>query len=154
MTPEWACDTGPLISFERIPEGFDLLRRLAGRIIIPLQVEAELGYAARDRIGDFVEVVHAPDPPSEAAGLHDGERFAIALAVSRGVPLLIEERDGRAVAERLGLRPIGAVGLILDGWERRIVTGIQAADCFRALLAGRRISQRLLDALLERVVVH
>lgn len=96
-------DTGPLISFERIPDGFALMRRIVRTVLIPPEVLAELqsgiapgtDYLAHHGIGDVIRVEPAPPLPREVAGLDIGEQHAITLAVARGLPLLIE--DGRRV---------------------------------------------------------
>jgi len=155
----YVSDAGPLISFERIPEGFSLLRRLARAVVIPQQVYEELAagiplghdYLAHFGIADFVEVVRAPGPLPGTGNLHDGECYAIALASARRLPLLIEERHGHAVAERLGLTPIGSVGLLLDGLQRDILTRPEAERSVQALFLGKRINRDLLEALLKRI---
>lgn len=156
---EYVSDTGPLISFERLPGGFALLRRLAPSIIIPHPVYEELraglpvgaDYLAHHGIADFVRVVHVAQLLPETAGLHEGERQAISLAAIRKTPLLIEERAGHGVAEKCGLRPIGAIGLILNAWKSGILTADEAAAYFVALHTGKRISRPMLDKLLEMV---
>jgi predicted nucleic acid-binding protein len=85
MTLDYVSDTGPLISFERIPDGFLILRRLVRRIIIPMQVYDELSAGAPSRqdyiaafgLADFIETTQAPSLSIEADGLHPGESHAI-----------------------------------------------------------------------------
>ncbi len=62
-TSEVVSDTGPLISFEKLPNGFALLRKLCHQVLIPEQVlkELELGlpganYLQTYAIGDWVHV--------------------------------------------------------------------------------------------------
>lgn len=162
MMREYVSDTGPLISFERIPGGFALLRRLVGGIIVPPQVIEELvavlplgtDYLAHYGIGDFVHVETAPPPPPATDGLDDGERHALSLAIAWGLPLLIEERQGREVAAALGLETSGAVGLLMHAWRSRIISAGEAERHAQALLHGRRINHTLLDALLAQLRAH
>lgn len=63
----------------------------------------------------WIEIV-AP-PAADAAALRTrldaGEAEAIALAVSLGATLLVDERKGRLVAGELGLRVRGTIGVLL-----------------------------------------
>lgn len=159
---DFVADAGPLISFERIPGGFDLLRRLARTIIIPEQVHEELtaglppgrNYLVQYGLAGLVEVRRASDPLPGTGDLDVGERYAIALAAACGLPLLIEERRGRAVAERLGLASIGAVGLLLDGLLSGVLGRDETERHVRALFDGKRINRDLRDALVERIRLH
>ncbi len=65
---EAVADTGPLISLEKLPDGFALLKRSLSRLYLPLEVLEELqaGYSGTDYLADhhlttLVEVV--PDVP-------------------------------------------------------------------------------------------
>ncbi len=162
MMRDYVSDTGPLISFERIPGGFALLRRLVGGIFVPPQVIEELvavlplgtDYLTHYGIGDFVRVEAAPPPPPATHGLDDGESHALSLAIARGLPLLIEERQGREVAAELGLETSGAVGLLLHAWKSRAVTTGEAERHAHALFHGKRINHTLLEALLAQLRAH
>lgn len=78
MIDRAVADSGPLISFEKIPGGFVLLRRIVQCVLVPPQVLAELtaGHAAdgdyRDRFSlrGFVDVMPAPPPPPALDRLH------------------------------------------------------------------------------------
>ncbi|MEO1087453.1 MAG: hypothetical protein AAFY88_24710, partial [Acidobacteriota bacterium] len=113
MSGSVVSDTGPLITLEKLPGGFELLRRLQEKILIPEQVMQELtdGFESADAylkqygVSDLIEVIPI-DLPSELdlSELDPGEAAAIALAESRHLPLLIEERAGRSVAGDRGLK--------------------------------------------------
>ena len=115
---EIVSDTGPIITLERLLGGFALLLRLYRRILIPPQVLNELTaglYISGDhlqhyQVDDFIVVVAAPPPSPELARLDDGEQHAIALALERRLPLLIEDRMARQVAEEQGLVTSGIAG--------------------------------------------
>jgi predicted nucleic acid-binding protein len=47
--------------------------------------------------------------------LDPGESEAIALALELGADLLIDEAAGRAEAQRLGIRPIGVLAVLVRG---------------------------------------
>jgi predicted nucleic acid-binding protein len=155
---EYVADTGPLISFERIPDGFLLLRRLVKGIVVPPEVVEELAagsvptanYLMQHGIADLVCVEHAPPCPAAAAGLHAGEAAAIALALAKKLPLLIEERQGRQVAAALGVETTGSVGLLLYACNTRIITKDDAEGYAQALLQGKRINRKLFEALVRQ----
>lgn len=98
-------NTGPLISFERFPDGFQLARKLYGKILIPRQVMNELytyqfpsaeAYLMFYGIENFIEIkdISASTdlitvPPF--SDLDEGEKWAIELAYALSLPLLIED---------------------------------------------------------------
>lgn len=157
MIPTTVSDSGPLISFEKIPKGFGLFRRVASRVLIPPQVLEEVtaglplghDYLTHYDLRGFVEVIPAPPPPEAADALHDGERYAISLALSQGVPLLAEDRDARLIAEHLGIRTIGALGVLLAGHNAGTISTVELRDAAMALRRAGRISQALLDEALR-----
>lgn len=101
-------DTGPLISLESIPGGFQWICSVLNRLIIPPVVleevarpyEGQEAFLAETGLRSLVEVRRpgtrsTVDPVPEWEVLDDGEQAAIALARELGAPLLIEERAGR-----------------------------------------------------------
>lgn len=154
---EIVSNTGPLITLERLPGGYDLMRRLYRRILIPPQVLAELAagltatmdYLEHHHIQDLVAVEGAPDPAPQLARLDEGERYAIALALARRLPLLIEDRLGRELASREGLIVSGIAGQILMAHYRGILTVTAAREQFQRLYEVRRINRQLLQQMIE-----
>lgn len=55
----------------------------------------------------------------------EGEAEAIALAMELNLPLLIDDRKRRRVAEKLGLKFIGSLGLLKIAKERGIITEVK-----------------------------
>jgi predicted nucleic acid-binding protein len=118
-------NTSPLLNLA-IVDHLHLLRQQYATLLIPPAVRAELQVdrrwlgSARLRAilaEGWVQVGTPPDPVAVAAfGEHVdlGEAEAIALALGVGADwLLIDERDGRALATRLGLRVTGVLGVLL-----------------------------------------
>ena len=70
-------------------------------------------------------MLSAPEVAVLLRDLDRGEAETLAFAVELGAELvLMDERDGRRFAQRLGLRPAGVVGILLEakkgGWLNRI----------------------------------
>jgi predicted nucleic acid-binding protein len=95
-------NTGPLISLEKLRQGYDFIRQLYDTIIIPPSVLDEVAegqfatpYAYLQHYGivDLLEVqaVSRSEQLPEAARLHIGEAQTVQLAGELALPLLIEE---------------------------------------------------------------
>jgi predicted nucleic acid-binding protein len=137
-----------------------LLAKLFDKVLIPQMVGDELAHhnapgLVREWIAHtpaWLEVRPNPDPDSGdrmMAALDDGEQAAIALAVAVGASLvLMDDRDGVAVARGKGLTVTGTLG-VLDLAARRGM--IDLAEAFGRLKATSfYYRQGLLDALLAR----
>ena len=107
-------DTGPLISLEKLTGGYDFIRRLFDKLLIPPAVLSEIAYGQFDEpraylehhgITDLVEIhpVSSNLTISSSKRLNEGEIQAISLASELGLPLLIEERERRRIAQNLNL---------------------------------------------------
>ena len=122
------CDTGPLISLEKITGGYYFIKRLYDRLIVPPAVMDELvagqfetkdAYLRHFDVQDLVAVKPLAEPKStgeignKTEHLDKGEREAIRLALELELPLLIEEEAGRTVARELGLHISGIAGQLL-----------------------------------------
>jgi predicted nucleic acid-binding protein len=82
--------------------------------------------------------------------LDPGEADAISLALAlRADAILIDENRGRNEARRLGLRPLGVIGVLEQAASRDLV---DLAAILRQLVSATnfRISNRVLDEVLER----
>lgn len=159
---EAVSDTGPLISFEKLPDGSSILKALFSKLSIPPEVLQELqagsmgaDYLHDQGLADFVEVVSVEEgswSKPEARDLDPGERAAISLAITKGCPLLIEERLGRRLAQEAGVPVIGAAGLIRIAHQRGVLTLREATEAFEQLYAAGRIGKRLLQTMLADLV--
>jgi predicted nucleic acid-binding protein len=150
-------DAGPL-NYLILIEAVEILPKLFGSVAIPSAVAAELGHPraplpVRQWIAEpppWASVV-PPVPASfdAAARLDEGERAAIALALSSAADLLlIDDRDGVAAARALGLAAVGTIG-VLDRAARRGWLDLQQAVA-RLRSTNFRASPSLLAALLAR----
>jgi predicted nucleic acid-binding protein len=117
-------NTSPLTNLAAIGL-FDLLHRLYGPVYIAQSVLDELGAGGR-RWPGYVEVAQASWVKrcivqnqdlvrALRRDLDRGEAETIALALEQGADLvLLDEKEERHAAQRLGLRVIGVVGVLLE----------------------------------------
>jgi len=128
--------TSPIIGLAKIKK-LDLLKTLAGEVLIPRYVYRELfgkhGQEAADieeALQTFIKVVPVDDmEPSVAAlltQLDEGERQAIGLASVLGgdVLLLIDDHAGREAAKRLQVAVTGLEGLLIFAKEKGLVSQV------------------------------
>jgi predicted nucleic acid-binding protein len=128
-------DTSPITNLAAIGQ-IDLLRSLFGTIHIPRAVWDELSAQGQEWPG-FVEVKRAEwFHQHEVTGrglvlaleqdLDTGEAEALALARELNATLvLIDEREGRRAAKRLGLRAVGVVGVLIEAKERALLSSVR-----------------------------
>ena len=122
-------DASALIVLHRL-EAWPLLPRLYGQVHVPDAVWQEVFLAAR-----FSSAMPAPPewlrrhaPPAttppikEIDSLDRGEADAIRLARELSADLLlIDEARGRKIAQRLGLRITGVLGILLEAKRRQLI---------------------------------
>jgi predicted nucleic acid-binding protein len=127
-------DTSPIRALAHLNR-LDLLAVLFDLVLVPPAVDTEL----RSPPGDlpFVDVrqlvfaqIRAPNDSQKVAELgrelDPGESEALALALEIGVEtILMDEAAGRSTAKRLGLTPIGVLGLLLRGKQRGLVPMVE-----------------------------
>ncbi len=128
-------DTSPLTNLAAIGK-FHLLRDLYGHLYIPTAVWQELNALGRAWPGceevaraDWITTMDVANTTVVAAlceHLDPGEAEAIALALELQADLvLLDEREGRHTAQRLGLRVVGVVGVLLEAKARGLVKSVR-----------------------------
>lgn len=155
------CDTGPLISLEKVTGGYHFIRRLYDRLIVPPAVMGELvagqfetkeAYLHHFDAEDLVAVKHPTETSSTEAGedktehLDEGEREAICLALELELPLLIEEEAGRDVARELGLHLSGIAGQLLKAVREEEISSDDASAKLTELRRAGRINRQIFEA--------
>jgi len=153
-------DTGPLISLERLSEGYAFIGKLYDRFIVPRAVleevargpfEGEEAYLQHYDIEDLIEVRAVTSsthlPASER--LHEGETQAILLAIELGLPLLIEETIGRQVARQAGVPISGVAGQIIRAYRQSIISAQEARSKLREMRQEGRINQHIYERLIN-----
>ena len=116
------CNSTPLIALSRISR-LELLSEYLGIVHIPPQVYDEVVTHGGDLFGakevasaDWIklkEVTNRIAVDSLSVSLDKGESEAIVLAKEMNLLLVIDDRDGRKIAESLGLKITGTIGLLL-----------------------------------------
>lgn len=127
----------------------DLLSNLFAEIIMPDAVYQEISAKSSIDLPDFMRVQQVPD--SEMLEilktvLDEGESEAIALALERKLPLIIDEKKGRKIALREGIDIIGLLGIVYLNIKKGHISKKDAKDFLSdATTRGYRIADRLVD---------
>mgnify|MGYP001050441779 CR=1 FL=1 len=129
-------NTGPLIGLAKIKQ-LSLLKSVAQVILIPPVVYRELLGKVGDEseeidhaLSDFIRVTDlkplAATTELAIADLDEGEKQAIALAstVEGNILLLLDDRAGRQIAEKLNIPTTGLVGVLFLAKERGLITSV------------------------------
>ncbi len=160
MTGPVIADAGPLVGLARIGL-LGLLKDLYQEILIPPRVFDELrvsegrpgSKALQEAIGLQWLVCVQPEPTEDLESLlllvDPGEAEAIVLAIQRGARfLLIDDKQGRALARGRGLRVVGTGGVLLSAKEHKLINRVSPVlDQLTA--GGYRLSTGLIKALLD-----
>lgn len=149
-------NTSPLLYLHQIGQ-LPLLRDLYGEILVPLAVRDELlkGQAlgiSVPVISDLAWVVMmAPSSSDLLVEMNDlgaGEAEAIGLALSLpGALLLLDDSQGRAVAERRGIELTGTIGVLIKAKKKGLLPEVKPL-----LEKLRETSMNLSPVLLRRAL--
>jgi predicted nucleic acid-binding protein len=115
-------DSTCLIGLEQIGR-LDLLPNLFDPIHAPPEVERESGLSA-----SWLKVENPSNPKLISAlkvMVDDGEAEAIALAVERNWKIVLDDRRARDVAQRMALKIIGTVGILVRAKREGLVPWIK-----------------------------
>lgn len=152
-------DSSPLIALASVHH-LGLLPALYGRVAIPEAVRDEVAGDILNRSGsreileaDWIEVVPAADTIDLylARTLVDpGEAEAIGLAIQLDAELLIvDDRRARDLAETMGLRVTGVVGVLLEGKARGLIQAVKPVLDSLAATVAFRLSRSFYEASLR-----
>jgi predicted nucleic acid-binding protein len=139
-------------------ERLDILKNIFHHIIVPKQVYDELCAIPKQKIvletQSWIacqEVQNHTFYNQVVEDLDFGEAEAITLAHELSADyLIIDERKGRQVAENLGIKVIGLLGVLVLAKHQNIITAVKpiALDLLRV---GFYINQKLLLRVLQSV---
>ncbi len=154
-------NTSPIYNLAAIDQ-LHLLRDQFERIFIPTAVRDELRPIRERPEGAVIERAFAEEwisvLPVNARDtlqaltldLDLGESEAIALALQLELPtVLIDESDGRSVAVRMGLQPIGVLGVLLKAKDQGDITSVRSAMIDLRQKGGFFIHSTLFDEVLR-----
>jgi uncharacterized protein len=135
-------DTSVITSLVQVGQA-DLLQQLHGKVLVPVAVQQELLRTHRV-LPMFLEVRAAADRQMVArlaAELDLGEAEAIVLArETQADLLLIDEKLGRRVAVREGLRIAGLLALLVEAKHQRLIISVREIVHQLENEAGFRVS--------------
>lgn len=155
-------DTTPIISLIKINR-LDLLEKLFGEVLIPEAVYRELttnalfeNEAIIVKASAFLKTSAVQNRKSlqllqAASGLDDGESEAIILADElKSDVLIMDERKGRKVAQKLGIKITGTVGVLLQAYSETMLSSDEIkAYLDRLKNSNIRLSESLIQKALE-----
>ncbi|TVM01577.1 MAG: hypothetical protein CV087_10680 [Candidatus Brocadia sp. WS118] len=153
-------DTGPLITLEKMSDGYDFIRKLYEKIIIPSAVLKEvaegefsdpLDYLEEYKIEDLIEIksVQTISNIPEIERLDEGEKEAISLAYQLKLPLLIEETIGRRIAQSANIHISGIAGQIIKAYTGKIIKKKEARRKLAELFNSGRINRKIYNTLVN-----
>ncbi len=153
-------NTGPIISLEKLRDGFNFIHKLYEKIILPPAVLQELSqgdftspleYLRHFKIEDLIEIKPVQNICSiyEIERLDEGEKQAISLAIELNLPLLIEETIGRRLAISAGVHISGIAGQTMKAYKEKIIADFEAKAKLQELLDAGRINRRIYDKLMD-----
>jgi predicted nucleic acid-binding protein len=128
-------NTSPIINMAAVGR-LDLLQQLYEKVVIPQAVYNEITVVGAGQPGamevqtvDWIEAKEVTNRilvTALQAELDEGEAEAIALAIQlKAHLLLLDERRGRAVASRLGLRFIGLLGVLVEAKQKGYISRVK-----------------------------
>ena len=127
-------NSGPILSFARANR-LDVLNAVVEELFIPEAVYDDIVIAGQGKAGArevagaaWIRRTHLTDTSSAdrlSPRLHAGERQAIALATELKLPLLVDEREARKVAQVLGIPFLGSLRVLRDAKRLGLISEIK-----------------------------
>lgn len=154
-------DTTPIISLIKINR-LDLLEELFSEVLIPDAVFRELTtntiFANEAQIvksSSFLKISSVQNKKAlqllqAVSGLDDGESEAIILADElKASVLVMDERKGRKVAQKMGIKITGTVGILIQAYDEK---KISANDVKSYLTQLKNSNIRLSESLIQQAL--
>jgi len=125
------------------------LKNLFTTIYIPPKVHEEINFKKDFELPKFIKIVK----PKKTSQLQEfkmlldaGESEAIALAIEKQLPLVIDEKKGRKVAKNLSLDILGLLGIIYLNIKKKFISVYDARDFLQKAKSNNyRISNKLIE---------
>jgi len=154
-------NTSPIMNLAAIGQ-LGILERLYGKVLIPEAVLQELSAVGSKQV-DTSEIqgllwIEKQDVSNRSLvdslllELGAGEAEAIVLAMEvKAALLLVDERRGRKVASRLGLKYIGLLGVLVEAKREGLIAELKPILDDLIVKAGFWVSSRLYNRFLKEV---
>ncbi len=129
------------------------LKNIFVTILIPPKVYEEINFKKDFQLPDYIEVAEPKD--SERLQelkmlLDDGESEAIALAMEKRLPLVIDEKKGRRIAKNLSLDILGLLGIVYLNIKKDFIDADEARGFLDKAKANHyRISHKLVEEMFD-----
>jgi uncharacterized protein len=152
-------DSSPILSFARASRS-ELLHEVVHELIIPDAVYEEIvvqgagkpgadevrqsSWVKRQRVTDRSLIEKLP------RSLEAGEREAIVLAKELGAVLLVDDREAREEADRLGIKTLGSLRVLQEAKELAFIPAIKPI-LDELIASDMYISDDLYQKFLQRV---
>ncbi|HBL26379.1 MAG TPA: DUF3368 domain-containing protein [Acidobacteria bacterium] len=154
----WIADTSPLLFLAKL-DRLDLLRQAGGEILAPEAVFREIRQRRDEASHKLAEAsrtwLQARAVTDRAlvevllADLDEGEAEVLALAYElHAERVLLDDLDGRRLARRIGLTPVGTLG-VLPGARQKGFLPSRRRELDRLLASGFRAHEDLVAAVLR-----
>jgi len=163
-----ASNTSPIIALARVRR-LDLLRTLYGTVLVPPSVKVECvdkGKAAGAKDVHEIEkamregwlTVANLDKAQQAnarrligsAGIGPGEAEAIVLAKAKGIQVILDDAEARAVAKSLAVERKGTAMVPYEAFARRMITREEMIQLLTDLSRVLWISPAVITEILRR----
>jgi len=150
-------DASPVICLA-LCDKLDLLDKMFGQIFIPQAVFNELAVPNKLKVNEIVEWAKSKIMPAKntaaitalSLNLDPGESEAISLYLETGADfLLIDDKKGRTIATRNGIRVIGTMGVFLWAKQKGFLASVKPT-LDMLMQTDFRISSALYRQILDR----
>jgi hypothetical protein len=147
------CDTTPIIALSSV-DRLSLLPELFGQVRVPTAVMEECAVGGPVHVpllSAMTWIIPGADEPvahfSSLVALDRGEKQTLAQALTYGADLvIIDERHGRRLAEYLGLKVIGTLGILVKAKSAGLIPSFRM-DAERMREQGLFFHPGLIDRL-------
>lgn len=154
-------NTSPIMNLTIVGQ-LNLLERLYGQLVIPEAVLQELLAIGTEQseVGEIQtlpwiktqSVTNRTLVDSLLLELHAGEAEAIVLAMElKADLLLIDERLGRKIASRLGIKFVGILGILVEAKDKGFIVAVKPILDDLIFKAGFWVSRPLYEHVLQSV---
>lgn len=149
-----ASDSTTLIILHNL-EKLEYLSNIFEKVLVPKAVYDEINYKNSFLLPQNFEVVEClknDDFKMLNQLLDKGESEAISLSLQKKLPLIIDEKKGRKIAQNLSIKIIGLLGVLYINIEKGYLSKEESKTFLDdAIENGYRISSKLINQMFENL---